>query len=88
MSGALFEPKPGRAYCCIPYCGKSFKSESPDVSWICRDHWKLVPRDYRRAFNRSYNEMKRRADGKFCIKTYRLWNRCRAAAVEAAAGIG
>ena len=58
MTIAAAPPSPLRLRCSVPFCTRTrgrWKGEPPisaDMSWICGDHWRLVPVYMRRRHSR------------------------------------
>jgi hypothetical protein len=75
-----------RIACYIPFCRHTRKN--PGFSeWICGDHWRMVPKDRRRAYGRLKRVWRRfhhEADG---IRADRIWSRLKRQAIETAVGI-
>lgn len=68
-----------RLTCVVPFCRRT-RSAPRLYEWICGDHWPAVPLMTRRVLARA----KRRRDR----ETFDLaWRRCKAAAIEIAAGV-
>ena len=43
-----------RTRCCVPFCERTTAKPYPE--WICREHWRLVPRKTRFAYYRARNK--------------------------------
>lgn len=43
---------PDRLTCCVPFCTHSRQNRDGSTEWICRDHWRLIPKARRRAWSR------------------------------------
>jgi hypothetical protein len=55
--------KPGRTPCCIPFCGRTFKTEHEGEEIICGKHWRLLPatmKARRRQLRRRLDRIERR----------------------------
>lgn len=83
-----------RVPCLVPFCRRTADSlkVAPDLEWICGKHWRLVPAATKRAY-RKIRRLTNRAftEGRLTVAMMNLegrrWDRCRVAAIEAAAGI-
>lgn len=76
-----------RLPCCVPFCERTTPRVEFD-EWICGDHWRLIPKDARRAYGRRarhWRRYHRQADG---VAAARIWAWLKRHAIEAAGGIG
>lgn len=86
-------PKPDRTPCVVPFCRRTTKPpvvfEGATVpEWICGDHWKLIPKKYRRAYGRHVRRWRRYSPATpWPLTAARLWRRLRTIAIERGAGI-
>jgi hypothetical protein len=82
-----------RVNCIIPFCRRTRGDRkgdpvTPDMEWICGEHWKSVPRQYRRVWGRIRRRWRRfgpEADAK--PSDWRVWCRLKAVATERAVGL-
>lgn len=78
-----------RIACCVPFCRRTCRNDRGWAEWICGNHWRLVPKQYRRAYQRFLRH--RRKPPRDTVLTAsagdRLWSRVKRAAFEAAGGI-
>ncbi|WP_262027630.1 hypothetical protein [Microvirga sp. Mcv34] len=72
-----------RVRCCVPFCRRTIAAEKlkPWNEWICGKHWSAVPKIERR----EYSWTKRRIPNSDATSVQ--WERLKAVAIEAAAGI-
>lgn len=49
-----------RLQCCVPFCKRTTSNEHSYQEWICPDHWKAVPKHYRRRDSKLVRRYKRR----------------------------
>lgn len=86
-----------RIRCCVPFCTRTRgdRKNSPvceGMEWICAEHWQAVPARYRRAHSRAWNwtgglpyRRKGAPIGRACSAAgWRIWERCKRAAIEGA----
>lgn len=88
---------PRRIGCLVPFC-RSWRGDRKDdpirggMEWICGVHWSLVPRRLKRRRAQLRRIASRTTDAarlrRIDLADRRLWQSCKAAAVEAAGGIG
>lgn len=76
-----------RLLCCVPFCHYTRHNREGFSEWICRRHWMMVPKRWRRWYG-----IARRRARKFDIlvdqnRANSIWDKCKAAAIEAAGGI-
>jgi hypothetical protein len=91
-----------RLRCCVPFCqhtrGPRKGDTQPlheDMQWICAAHWRPVPKRMRQALSRARNwfggePYRRKGSPKLRRNRrayWRLWERCKRAAIERAMGI-
>lgn len=87
-----------RISCCVPFCGRTRGERVGSAKrrrgseWICADHWrgvslnsKQMKRRWERKARKTYPTDKLRDF--VCGNAVIWWNRCKAEAIEAAAGI-
>ena len=86
-----------RCRCLVPFCRRSRgprKGDDPPITetteWVCADHWKAVPKSLKRRRSRIVRMMGR-ASGERLHRLdaidRKLWERCKTAAIERAAGL-
>lgn len=85
-----------RLSCCVPFCHRTRGDRKgdplvPDMEWICREHWRLVPSRLKRRRTKIRRIEKRSDD--LCIEfrveeaDLKIWAACKRQAIERAAGI-
>lgn len=77
---------PDRHPCLVPYCRRTCKP-GDFREWICGKHWPLVDKHLKRRRARLRRMWKRRQDPRIEALDARVWERCKAQAIERAAGI-
>lgn len=79
-----------RIRCCVPFCRRTTKA-GRFGEWICAKHWPLVPASLKRRRAELRRIARRTLDAdrlaRISAADARLWERCKRAAVEMAAGI-
>jgi hypothetical protein len=82
-----------RITCVVPFCRRTRGDRkgdpiTPDMEWICGDHWRLVERNRRRAYGRHRRRWRRFSpEGAEDRATWRLWSWLKRRAIERAAGL-
>jgi hypothetical protein len=81
-----------RLPCLVPFCRRTCKFSLGFDEWICGPHWRAVSSEakaFRRAANRRLRKATHvgRAIGPYQYRARRAWERCKAEAIERAAGI-
>lgn len=89
---------PARTRCCVPFCRHSTRPGHPPLlygrdEFICREHWKLIPKVRRRAFARAQlrtnGAMTSLSDQDIVLAVQvenRLWRAMKRVAIETALG--
>ncbi|WP_166306391.1 hypothetical protein [Bradyrhizobium sp. 2S1] len=82
-----------RVRCLVPFCRRTTKPgrNGVNVQWICGNHWKAVPLAQRRVWGRLRRQWRRygpEAGVHFDARWWRVWDRLKRSAIEAAGGIG
>ena len=72
----------GRLTCLCPGCRRTTANPKGWNEWICGKHWSAVPRNLRR--RRATARRRARRDPRWQSVEYRLWLRCREAAIDEA----
>lgn len=85
--------KSDRVRCLVPFCRRTTPAGrfGADAQWICGDHWRAIPKPRRRVWGRLRKRWRRygpQAGVHFDARWWRIWDRLKRAAIEAAAGIG
>jgi hypothetical protein len=81
-----------RLHCLVPFCRRTCKVSLGFDEWICGPHWRAVSSEtkaFRRAANRRLRKAIRagHAIGACQYRAWQAWERCKAEAIERAAGI-
>jgi hypothetical protein len=80
-----------RIGCCVPFCRRTRKNELGFSEWICGDHWREIPKPYRRTWGRLRRTLRRGYSPAEIpaleARRYRLWSRVKRAAIERAVGL-
>lgn len=79
-----------RLRCAVPFCRRTVardKLPSGHDEWICAKHWPLVPHDMKRRKRLAERIARRKNSPAAWVLAGRIWERCKAAAIERAAGI-
>lgn len=85
MSGAVY-PK---MTCACFGCKRWSRQFPPNWSFLCRDHYMMVPKQYRRVHKRALRRMKANPSTLNTERESRIWRRCADVATkEALMGIG
>jgi hypothetical protein len=58
-----------------------------DSEWICQRHWSAVPLKLRRLHSASKRRVRKFRSRRCALGAVRIWRRCKAKAIEGAAGI-
>lgn len=79
-----------RIQCVVPFCRRTTARFKPPTEWICGEHWKLIPHAQRRVWGRLRRQWRRFGpeSGIGGERWYRVWDRLKRSAIEAAGGIG
>lgn len=81
-----------RVRCLVPFCKRTTPAGrfGPDAQWICGNHWRMIPKDRRRVWGRLRKQWRRygpSAGENFDARWWRIWDRLKRSAIEAATGI-
>lgn len=77
-----------RLRCCVPFCKRTRADDGITVEIICGPHWVAIGRRYRQAYKRAQRRYHANPENKVLHRcTERLWLRCKAMAIERAAGL-
>lgn len=76
-----------RVQCCVPFCTRSTKNRWGFSEWVCPAHWRLVPRRIRHLHHRVRRRLRKRPTAMVLNLDRMVWDRCKRAAIEAAAGL-
>lgn len=84
-----------RLQCIVPFCRRTARADHfpPGYTIICQKHWRLVPQPLKRE-HRRWERMARKAISRgLCTprihtRAFSAWSACKAAAIEAAMGVG
>lgn len=91
-----------RISCQVPFCTHTIGARKGDIEpitpttqWICRDHWMAIPKKMRTAHSRAWNwdhgKPYRRKGSPLTRNndsaSWRIWRRCKRAAIERAMGV-
>jgi hypothetical protein len=91
-----------RIRCCVPHCAHTLGQRkgdaeplTPSTQWICRNHWMAIPKRMRMVHSRAWNwqhDKPYRRKGSPLMRdndevSWRIWRRCKRAAIERAAGL-
>lgn len=80
-------PPAERIGCCVPFCRRTRKNDQGWAEWICGDHWRAVPKAFRRVHGRYLRLLRRGILPGATPATSRVWRRVKRAAIERAAGL-
>lgn len=82
-----------RLTCIVPGCRhtrgqhKGERPIQPGEQWVCRDHWRLVPRQMRAIVAGARRRCRRRPSTHAEAAFRRLWDRCAREAIERGLGL-
>jgi len=91
-----------RVRCQVPFCNHTIGPRkddtdplTPTTQWVCREHWMAIPKKMRQAHSRAWNwdhAKPYRRKGSPLMRdndaaSWRVWKRCKRAAIERAMGL-
>jgi len=75
-----------RLRCCLPFCGRTIRAGKYN-EWICQKHWQPVAREIKGEYRKAKSAFRRERCEATGTAANQVWERCKRAAVEAAAFI-
>lgn len=95
-----WQPKPGRTACAVPFCRRTCKALGEGHESICFQHFRAIDPARRRLYRRLVRKANAltgqerltseqvRLARRLIRMSWRMWEKMKAEAIEAAAGIG
>lgn len=75
-----------RITCCVPFCRLTYRNDKGFREWICHKHWPMAGQRLRWLYA-AWKRRRRRGDPEAPAKCAEFWERCKARAIETAAGL-